>query len=516
MNLPPGAPGGVDGAAPVVKNLLSSTLHTRSEPPMTQTTDQPTTSTATAGGAFRASGALASGVETILEGLREAKASITDVRPPREELKADLSRYDELANQSRGKGLFVPYVGSSVGNGALVELLDGSVKYDMVCGIGPHFFGHSDEDLARTALIAATSDVHMQGYFQQNADAIDLTALMANEAGRNSRLRHAFLCNSGAMANDNALKIVYQKHHPADRVIAFADCFMGRSVAMCQIGDSAAYRQGVPTTIGVDYMPYFDAAAAARTSEGAQIHMAVQHFKWYLNRYPGKYAAFVFELVQGEGGYNVAPRSFFTALMDVCKENNIAVWADEVQTFGRTGEMFAYETLDLGEYIDICTIGKLSQVCATLFTPEYAPKPGLLSGTFLGGTVPLNIGRRMIERLRSDNLYGESGLIAHHRKLYEQHAGELIKKRPEWFPDVPGAVGHVGGLGGMMRLTPFGGEKDKINALCKHAFHDGVILLPCGHDPYHLRMLPPIPALKDSDWPRIFELIEGAMEKVAG
>jgi len=483
---------------------------------MTQMTDQPTTSPATAGGAFRASDALASGVETVLEGLRQAKATITDARPPKDELKAELERYDALANESRGKGLFVPYVGSGVGNGPLVELLDGSVKFDMVCGIGPHFFGHSDEDLARTALVAATSDVHMQGYFQQNADAIDLTALMAKEAGRRSRLAHAFLCNSGAMANDNALKIVYQKHHPADRVIAFADCFMGRSVAMCQIGDSAAYRQGVPTTIGVDYMPYFDAAEAARTSESAVIESAVEQLKSYIARYPGQHAAFVFELVQGEGGYNVAPRSFFTALMDVCKEHGIAVWADEVQTFGRTGEMFAYETLDLGEYIDVCTIGKLSQVCAVLFTPEYMPRPGLLSGTFLGGTVPLNIGRRMIERLRSDNLYGDSGIIAHHRGLFEKHAADLVAKRPEWFPDVPGSLGHAGGLGGMMRLTPFAGDKDKIGALCTQAFHDGLIVLPCGHDPYHLRMLPPIPAMQDEHWGRVFQILEGAMEKTAG
>ncbi len=483
---------------------------------MTQMTNQPSAHTNTAGAALRASDAMNQGVESVLDAIRQAKATITEVRPPKDELKPELERYDALATESRGKGLFVPYVGSGVGNGALVELLDGSVKYDMICGIGPHFFGHSDEDLARTALTAATSDVHMQGYFQQNADAIDLTALMAREAGRNSRLAHAFLCNSGAMANDNALKLVYQKHHPADRVIAFQDCFMGRSIAMCQIGDSAAYRQGVPTTIGVDYMPYFDASAAARMGEGAYTEMCVKHLQWHIARYPKQHAAFVFEIVQGEGGYNVAPRSFFTALMDICKENNIAVWADEVQTFGRTGEMFAFETLDLGDYIDICTIGKLSQVCAALFTPDYAPKPGLLSGTFLGGTVPLNIGRRMIERLRSDNLYGESGLIAHHRKLFEQHAQKLIDARPEWFPETPAVTTLVGGLGGMMRLTPFAGDKKKIMDLCTQAFHDGLIFLPCGHDPYHIRMLPPIPALKDSDWDAVFKILEGAMSKVAG
>jgi len=479
------------------------------------TTTDSTTAAATAGAAFRASDALAQGVDTVLARLREARESITGVRPPQDELKPELARYDQLANDSRGKGLFVPYVGSGVGNGPLVELLDGSVKYDKVCGIGPHFFGHSDEDLARTAMIAATSDIHMQGYFQQNADAIDLTALLSKEAGRNSRLKNVFLCNSGAMANDNALKAVYQKNHPADRVIAFQDCFMGRSVAMCQIGDSAAYRVGVPTTIDVDYMPFFDAAASARMGEGRYTEMCVQHLKWYINRYPGKHAAFVFELVQGEGGYNVAPRSYFTALMDVCKEHNIAVWADEVQTFGRTGEMFAYETLDLGDYIDVCTIGKLSQACAAIFTEDYTPKPGLLSGTFLGGSVPLNVGRRMIERLRSEPLYGDSGQIAKHRAIFESHAKTLVETHPDWFPETPAVTGFTGGLGGMMRLTPFGGDKDKVMKFCTNAFGEGLIILPCGHDPYHVRMLPPIPALTEAHWAEVFAILERAMDKTA-
>jgi len=481
---------------------------------MTPTTDTPA-QTATAGGAFRASDALAQGVDTILARLREARESITGVRPPKEELKGELARYDQMANDSRGKGLFVPYVGSGVGAGPLVELLDGSVKYDMVCGIGPHFFGHSDEDLARTALYASTSDIHMQGYFQQNTDAIELTALLSKEAGRHSRLKHVFLCNSGAMANDNALKAVYQKNHPADRVLAFQGCFMGRSVAMCQLGDNAAYRVGVPTTIGVDYMPFFDPVAAARMGEGRYTEMAVQHLRWYISRYPKKHAAFVFELVQGEGGFNVAPRSFFTALMDVCKEHGIAVWADEVQTFGRTGEMFAYETLGLGDSIDVCTIGKLSQACAAIFTEDYTPKPGLLSGTFLGGSVPLNVGRRMIERLRSEPLYGETGLIAKHRAIFEKHAKTLVGNHPDWFPETPSVMGFTGGLGGMMRLTPFGGDKNKVMKLCSNAFHEGLIILPCGHDPYHVRMLPPIPALKDEHWSEVFAILERAMDTTA-
>ncbi|MEC9373810.1 MAG: aminotransferase class III-fold pyridoxal phosphate-dependent enzyme [Planctomycetota bacterium] len=470
---------------------------------------------------FRSSAAVSDGIAAVVDEMRSRQAEITEVREANPDLKQSLDQWLKTAESSRGRGLMTPYLGSGIGNGALVELIDGSVKFDMTCGIGPNFFGHSEPDLVETALRAATSDVVMQGYFQQNADAIAFTETLVREAGRKSRLAHAFLCNSGAMANDNALKICYQKNHPADRVIAFKDCFMGRSLAMCQIGDTAGYRVGVPTTIPIDYMPFFDAAAAAKMSAGdvsgqtRYIDMCVWHLKQYIDRYPGKHACFVFELVQGEGGYNTAPREYFKALMDVCKDSGIAVWTDEVQTFGRTLEMFAFEALDLGEYVDVCTIGKMSQVCAALYTSDYNPKPGLLSGTFLGSSVGLNVGRRMIERLREGDYYGENGRIAKHHRIFAEHVKTLAAKHPEWFPKGKGFLEPYGGYGGMMRMTPFGGVKDKVMKTCKTLFEEGMVALYCGHDPYHVRLLPPLGVMPESQWPQVFEIIERALGKVA-
>jgi len=475
----------------------------------------------TIAGAFRASGAVTESVDRIVSELERARAQITDVRPADPALKTTLDEHLSSLERTRGKAPSLPYVGAGIGNGVLVELADGSVKYDLTCGIGPHFFGHSDPELVRTALLASTADVAMQGYLQQNEDPIRFGETLVREAQRNSRLSRAFLFNSGAMANDNALKMAYQKNHPADRVLAFQDCFMGRTVAMCQIGDSAGGRVGVPTTIDIDYMPFFDAAAAARSSAGdvsgktRWIDMSVWHLEQYISRYPGKHAAFVFELVQGEGGYNTAPREFFTALMDVCREHGVGVWIDEIQTFGRTLEMFAFETLELGEYVDLCTIGKLSQVCATLCTDEYTPQPGLVSGTFLGNTVGLNVGRRMIERLREGDYYGQTGRIARHHRAAVERIKALAAKRPEFFPDHPKVPEPYGGLGGMIRMTPFGGRKDKILRLCRAMFDEGVIAIYCGHDPYHVRMLPPLGVMEESQWDRVFELIEAGMEKVA-
>jgi len=67
----------------------------------------------------------------------------------------------------------------------------------------------------------------------------------------------------------------------------------------------------------------------------------------------------------------------------------------------------------------------------------------------------------------------------------------------------------------MMRFTPFGGKKDRINKACKHLFDAGVITFYCGHGPYHVRMLPPLGVFKEQDWPRVFAVIEQGLAKAA-
>lgn len=480
-----------------------------------QATDQ------TAAETVQNSAAVRDAINTIVDELKHAQSRLTGVRGPIAERAAS---YDQLladAAETRGRGLYYPYIGSGVGNGALVELADGSVKFDMISGIGVHFFGHSDPDLTAVALEGALADTVMQGNLQMNEEAVRFAETLLEQAGRTSSLKHAFLCNSGAMANENALKVCFQKHFPAGRVIAFQDCFMGRTTTMAQLGDSAAGRVGLPLNVQVDYMPFYDPAAARDMSAGDAsgetrfIDMCIAQLEQYLNRYPKQHACFAFELIQGEGGFRSAPREFFTALMDVCKANGVAIWIDEVQTFGRTEQMFRFEAMDLGPYIDVCTVGKMSQVCAALYSADYNPKPGLLSGTFLGSSVALRVGRRIIERLRDGDYYGESGVNAKHHRIFQNHVRRLAADHPEWFPQTRNIVDIVGGAGGMMRFTPYGGEKESVINLCRTLYDEGVITFYCGHGPYHVRMLPPLGVMPEEQWPAVFEVIERAMMKQA-
>jgi len=484
-----------------------------------QRTPSPPTSAAslsTIGERFGASPAVHAAIDSLVKQAAAHSAMLTDVRPPQADLKESYDALMASAADVRGRGLLYPYLGSGIGNGALVELLDGSVKWDMITGIGVHLFGHSDTEMIEAGVRGALADTFQHGNLMSNTEAYRFGEVLLAEAKKHSRLKYAYCSTSGCMANENAVKVCYQKHQPANRVIAFKDCFMGRSVTMCQIGDTAAYREGIPLSTLVDYMPFYDPAVAARMGgENRFIDVSVMHLRQYIERYPKQHACFIFELIQGEGGFNTAPREYFVELMKVCKEANIAVWDDEIQSFGRTERMFAYELLNVGEYVDVFCVGKMTQVCATLYTEEYNPQAGLLSGTFTSSTPAFNIGTRVIERLRDGGYYGPEGLIAKHHAAFSKQVRALASRHPEWFPKGADFTDVVGGAGGMMRITPFGGKKDKIAKLCKHLFDEGVVAFYCGHGPYHVRMLPPLGVMREGDWPRVFACIERGMASAA-
>ena len=477
----------------------------------------PRTSDITAAKTLAQSATVNDAIQSIIAELVEAQSGLVGARPATAELMQSyedaLAQYGEL----RGRAALYPYIGSGIGNGPLVELADGSVKWDMINGIGVHMFGHSDPDLIETALRAALSDVVMHGNLQFNADVIDFADLIVTEASRSSDLKYCFLTNSGTMANESALKVCAQKHEAAPRVLAFADNFMGRSTTMSQIGDCAANRVGLPLNTLVDYLPFYDPEHGERS-----IDDALHQLQRYIDRYPHQHACFVMELVQGEGGFNLAPREFFAALMQRCKDNGIAVWIDEIQTFGRTNEMFHFDALTLGEYVDVVTIGKMSQICACLYTEAYNPKPGLLSGTFVGSAVGLQVGRRSLQRLREGGYYGPNGKIAKLHRAFCEHTETLVTRHPEWFTPVPHASGaggvasgFYGGVGGMMRFTPFGGDKAKITNALRIMFDEGVIAFYCGHGPHHIRFLPPIGVMEPAHFDDVFRIVESSLSKAA-
>ena len=185
-----------------------------------------------------------------------------------------------------------------------------------------------------------------------------------------AEMAHCYPACSGAMVNENALKVCMQARNGAPRVLAFSDNFIGRTVTLSHIGDSPGHRQGVPKSIEVDYLPYWDAADPSGSSCDA-----LDALNTALAAHPGEHACLVMELVQGEGGFTTAPRDFFEPLLVAARDASVPIWFDEIQTFGRTDHMFRFEGLDLGSFADIITVGKMTQAAQPCGELSSIPSP---------------------------------------------------------------------------------------------------------------------------------------------
>ena len=399
----------------------------------------------------------------------------------------------------RGRPLFWPAISSGTGRGARVRLADGTTRLDFIGGIGVYGLGHSDPDLLETAVVAAAGDSVFQGHLFPGTEYTQLSKALLRHAGEH--LKHAWLSVSGAMANENALKLVYQKHAPADTIIAFERAFAGRTLAMAEITDKPGFRQGLPLSGRVLQIPFYDA------SDSDPIGRSVAALDAHLARFPGRVAGMLFELVQGEGGFRTAPREFFIALMERCRAHGVAVWIDEVQTFARTGELFAFRTLGLDEYVDVVTAGKTLQGSAVLFRKAYNPKPGLIAGTYAGSTVGMAVGSRIIERLESDGYLGPEGRVAVLGGRFERRLEALRKRMPK-------AVGAHSGIGAMQAFVPFDGSAEIVPAIVKAAFEEGLMIFNAGANPMKIRMLLPL-NVTDEELESGFAMLEKAMRRVA-
>jgi acetylornithine aminotransferase len=160
----------------------------------------------------------------------------------------------------------------------------------------------------------------------------------------NSCLDHAFFCNSGAEANEAAIKAARRYHNLVEKtgryeIITFLKSFHGRTLATLTATGQDKVKEGfAPLPEGFVHVPYNDLEA---------VRAAVN----------GRTAAIMLELVQGEGGVNPADPEFVRGIDQLCKEHGLLLIVDEIQTgMGRTGSLFAYE--QYGIEPDIITLAK--------------------------------------------------------------------------------------------------------------------------------------------------------------
>lgn len=414
----------------------------------------------------------------------ENSEKIVGVREPIADLSSETEKQFKEVEKLRGRPLFYPYIGSGLGRGPYVELTDGSVKLDLINGIGIHVLGHSHPEVVQASIEGALADVVMQGHLQANESYISLSQKLVDLAAKNSRLRHVWLTTCGTMANENALKIARQKKTPARMVIAMKDAFAGRSTMMAEVTDNPAFKEGLPEYHEILRIPFCNKGSGGLCQTSCGKDKALTALKELVAKHEGNISCFVFEPMLGEGGYRVPCSEYFLPLLDFCKTKGIPIWADEVQTFCRTGQFFAYETLGFGHLVDIVTVAKTAQVGATLYTEEFNPKPGLIAGTFAGASASFTAGLKVLEILEQGHM-GPEGKIQKIHNSFVKMLNQLNET------SCKGLLQEAGGLGLMVAVTPLDGSKEKVMALLKALFNNGLMSFSCGRGPYRLRFLIP-------------------------
>lgn len=399
-------------------------------------------------------------IDLLIKDLLKKTKHITSPRPPN---KKTILKYEHELQQVgnlRGRKLFYPYIGSGLGHGPLVELQDGSIKLDFICGIGVHILGHSHPEMLKAALKGAMEDIVMQGHLQANKIYSQVLQKLLSLAGKNSRLSNAWLSLSGSMANENALKVIRQKKKGARYILAFERAFAGRTTLMAEITHNPKIKEDLPTYNEILRLPF--------CPENPEKALKILKIHW--KKKGKKIACFIVELMQGDGGCYKANKEFFEPLFEFCRKKEIAIWVDEVQTFCRSGEFFAFEKLQLGDFIDVLTVGKALQMSAALWTKEYNPRPGLVSGTFASSSSSLHCAKKILDILQTGYM-GSQGRISKIFKLWKNHLQSLQKE---------GLISDIDGWGLMAGATPLDGHPETTNRLLQLLFQKGLIAFSCG------------------------------------
>ncbi|MCO4792628.1 MAG: aminotransferase class III-fold pyridoxal phosphate-dependent enzyme [Bacteriovoracaceae bacterium] len=413
----------------------------------------------------------------------------------------ETSQLLESYGQLRGRGFFYPYLATGRGHGPFTECTDGSIKYDLIGGIGPNLLGHSHPLYIKSHLEAAALDSVMCGNLQPYPQTFELSELLIN-AVSDSKLKHFWYAGSGSFANDTALKMVWQKRAPAYKLIAFEDAFAGRSVATQDITYNAAYRDGMPKKVEVDHIPHFD----INDPEGSK-KRTLEVLRNLLEENEGEYSAMMIEIVQGEAGIVAGSRDFYVEIFELAKSHGLYIWIDEVQSFARTHKLFAFQHFNLEEYVDIVTVGKALQVCGVLFSNELNPKPGLVSGTFNGSLSAVLAGKKIVRYLTEGNFFGDSGRIAQLEQAFLTRIEKLSNG------SCKGKIGRFEATGVMVAFQVGEGSKESTSKFLKKLFQNGIIAFSAGKDPVRVRFLPPL-CLDEDHLDEIFSIVEKTILEV--
>ncbi|MEO8766229.1 MAG: aminotransferase class III-fold pyridoxal phosphate-dependent enzyme [Ginsengibacter sp.] len=302
--------------------------------------------------------------------------------------------------------------------------------------------------------------------FYSNSIKIPIQQVLAEKLGSVSGKSdyQLFLCNSGAEANENALKLA-SFHNGRKKIVSFTKAFHGRTSLAVAVTDNPSIVAPVNKTGNVVFLPFNDEAALTD----------------YFIKAGDEICAVIIEGIQGVGGINVATESFLQLIRKLCDEYGTVFIADSVQCgYGRTGKFYSHDFA--GVAADIYTMAKGMgngfPVAGISIAPSIQPKHFMLGTTFGGNHLACAAALAVLEIIESENLIDNA-------KVTGEYLIAALKKNTE--------LKNIRGKGLMIGFdVPPELKELKKNLLTKHHIFTGEA------KPNVIRLLPSL-ALKAGD-----------------
>ncbi len=392
-----------------------------------------------------------------------------------------------------GMGMFTPLTIES-GSGALIRDVDGRAYIDFAGGIGVLNAGHCPKPVVDAIARQSKKLIHSCFPVAIYEPYVELCETLAKlfPHGKSTKV---MLTNSGVEAVENAVKIARQATG-RQGVICFTGGFHGRTLLGMTLTSKTGYKIGcgpfAPEVYRLPFPDYYKGGDGLSPVKFAQRELRAFEEALHTQVDATQVAAVILELVQGEGGFVVAPKEYVQGLHRLCKKHGILLIIDEVQTgFGRTGTWAAYSHYDIVP--DISTwaksMGSGMPIGAVIGRADVMDKTtkGTLGGTYLGNPVACAAALATIGYMKKIKI------LVKGKKVGRTVMGFFRKLQKE----CP-AIGDVRGLGAMVAFELVkNGDPDQPDAeLAKKLIHacasNGLLIISAGISGNVIRVLSPL------------------------
>ena len=400
----------------------------------------------------------------------------------------------------------------------MVEDVDGNRFLDWVGGVGVLNIGYSHPEVVAAVQEQAGRYFHAMSNIMTHEGYVALAEQLAKRAPVRGEKHRTFFANSGAEADENAVKIA-KAYTKRPNIIVFSGAFHGRTLLTMTMTSKKAYSTGMgPFPDGVCRADFPNLYRAPGNLEGQQ---AIDYYVGRLEEVfeqasPADYvAAVVVEPVQGEGGFIPAPLAWVKALRRICDEHGILLVADEVQCgYGRSGRLFATEYWkDAGAAPDIITSAKsiaagipLSAVVTRDEIMDAVPS-GVIGGTFNGNPLACAAGLKVLEIMDRDRLPQRALEI-----------GKVVTSRYRKMAESFDAIGDIRALGAMIGLELVKDRATKepdpqlVSAVIADCASHGLLLESAGTYSNVIRFLAPL-VITDAQLQAGLDILEAALRR---